>query len=69
MSSPTRMDWYAVFALGIIWGGTFMVVSLALRGYGPVTVAFARVALGAVALVALAVVTGKKLPRGDLGRI
>ena len=66
MSSPTRMDWYAVFALGIIWGGTFMVVSLALRGYGPVTVAFARVALGAVALVALAVVTGKKLPRGDL---
>jgi len=60
------MDWYAVFMLGIIWGGTFMVVSLALRGYGPITVACARVTLGAVALVTLAIAMGKKMSRGDL---
>jgi len=56
------MDWYAVILLGVIWGGTFMVVSLALRGYGPITVACARVTLGAVALVTLAMVMGKKMP-------
>lgn len=65
MTTPTRKDWISVFLLGIIWGGTFMVVSLALRGYGPVTVACARVTLGAVALVTVAAALGKPLPKAD----
>ena len=62
MPEPTRRDWLSIFALGIIWGGTFMVVSFALQGYGPVTVATARVVLGAAALSALAVLLRRPLP-------
>lgn len=40
-----------------------MVVSIALRGYGPFTVACARTALGAVALLGLMMVTGRAFPR------
>ncbi len=50
-------------ALGLIWGGTFMVVSLALDGYGPLTVACARTTLGAVALLALMRALGRPWPK------
>lgn len=53
MPQPTLHNWLSVAALGLIWGGTFMVVSIALGGYGPLTVACARTTLGAVALLAL----------------
>ncbi|TDL79793.1 DMT family transporter [Palleronia sediminis] len=61
---PTPGNWASVIALGVIWGGTFMFVSLALRGHGPLTVAAARTALGAVALVPLMLAFGRRLPRG-----
>lgn len=63
MPAPTRFDWIALIVLGFIWGGTFAVVSVALRGYGPVTVACARTALGAVAMLALLRASGRTLPR------
>jgi len=66
MTQPTRSDWLSVLFLGVVWGGTFMVVSFALRGYGPITVATARVVLGAVALVALAIALGRPMPGRDL---
>lgn len=62
MQTPTRRDWLSILFLGVVWGGTFMVVSFALRGYGPVTVATARVVLGAIALVALAAALGRPMP-------
>ncbi|MFN3823627.1 MAG: DMT family transporter [Pseudorhodobacter sp.] len=62
---PTRGDWLSILLLGMIWGGTFMVVSFALRGYGPVTVATARVVLGTIALAALAVALRRPLPGRD----
>lgn len=62
VARPTRANVAAVAALGLIWGGTFTVTELALRGYGPHTVAAARVALGAVALTALAVVLRRPFP-------
>lgn len=65
MTTPTRRDWLSILFLGVVWGGTFMVVSFALRGYGSVTVATARVVLGAVALVALATALGRPLPARD----
>jgi len=65
MPEPTRRDWLSIFALGMIWGGTFMVVSFALHGYGPVTVATARVVLGALALVSLTLVLRRPWPTRD----
>ncbi|WP_170340016.1 DMT family transporter [Ruegeria arenilitoris] len=59
---PNIRDWSGVIALGLIWGGTFMVVAMALDGYGPITVATARTTLGAVMLLALMGLTGRRIP-------
>ncbi|MDH5454297.1 MAG: DMT family transporter, partial [Paracoccaceae bacterium] len=69
MQKPTLANWLSILALGVIWGGTFMVVALALRGYGPLTVAAARTGLAATALVVLAVILRRPLPKisVDLG--
>lgn len=64
MTKPTASDWLSILALGLIWGGTFMVISLALSGYGPVTVATARTTLGALAVLLLLRLTGRSLPQG-----
>ena len=61
-TQPTLSNWLSILALGVIWGGTFMVVTIALRGYGPFTVACARTALGAVALLVLLKATGREFP-------
>ena len=50
---PTLNNWLSILALGVIWGGTFMVVTIALDGYSPLTVACARTTLGALALLGL----------------
>ena len=63
--APTTANWLSIAVLGLIWGGTFAVVSIALEGYGPITVAAARTGLGAVALVALVVAFGRPWPRWD----
>ncbi len=60
--TPTPANWLSIAALGVIWGGTFMVVSIALQGYGPLTVACARTTLGAVALLGLMGVLRRPLP-------
>jgi drug/metabolite transporter (DMT)-like permease len=52
-NQPTLANWVSIGALGLIWGATFMVVAIALEGYGPFTVACARTTLGAVALLIL----------------
>lgn len=59
---PTLANWLSVAALGLIWGATFMVVAIALEGYGPLTVACARTSLGAIALLALMRVLNRPLP-------
>jgi drug/metabolite transporter (DMT)-like permease len=61
-TQPTPANWLSIFALGLIWGGTFMVVSMALEGYGPLTVACARTSLGALALLGLMTAMGRPLP-------
>ena len=65
VSAPTPGNWASILALGLIWGGTFMIVAVALRAYGPVTVAAARTTLGAAALAALAVALRREPPRWD----
>jgi len=59
---PTKRDWTGVFVLGLIWGATFMVVAVALEGYGPITVATARTTLGAIALVLTMRLMGTRIP-------
>jgi len=61
-TTPTLGNWLSIFALGLIWGGTFMVVSIALQGYGPLTVACARTTLGAVALLTLMATLRRPMP-------
>ena len=63
VSAPTPDNWLSIAALGLIWGGTFAVVAVALEGYGPFTVAASRTALGAVALCALAAALRRPPPR------
>lgn len=63
VSAPTMTNWLSIAALGLIWGGTFMVISVALRGYGPITVACARTTLGALTLLALCVALRRPWPR------
>lgn len=59
-TQPTAKDWFNISLLGVVWGGTFMVIALALEGYGPITVACARTTLGAVSLWGLMALTGRK---------
>lgn len=59
---PTLANWLSIGALGLIWGATFMVVAIALEGYGPITVACARTTLGAVTLLALMRVMRRPFP-------
>lgn len=60
---PAVSDWLFVVALGVIWGASFMAVSVALDGLGPIWVATARIALAALALCLLAQLVGPGLPR------
>ena len=62
-TQPTVQNWLSIAALGLIWGGTFMVVPIALQGYGPLTVACARTTLGASAMLVLMRTLRRPLPR------
>ena len=62
VQNPTIWNWLSIATLGLIWGATFMVVAIALEGYGPLTVAGARTTLGAVALLILMVLLRRPMP-------
>ncbi|UWQ98513.1 DMT family transporter [Rhodobacteraceae bacterium S2214] len=62
-TQPTPANWFSVAALGLIWGGTFMVVAIALEGYGPLTVAAARTTLGSLALIGIMAAMRSPLPK------
>ncbi|MCP5087045.1 MAG: DMT family transporter [Rhodobacteraceae bacterium] len=48
--------------LAIIWGSSFMGAKLALTGFGPMTLAAARICIGALVLTGLTYATGRNLP-------
>lgn len=60
--NPNRLDWLMLAALGLIWGGSFLGVSVALEGFGPLTVAAFRIVLGALALSVASYASGVGLP-------
>ncbi len=64
---PRRMkgsDWLQLILLALVWGLSFFFTEICLRDLGPATLAFGRVTTAALALLALAVLTGQSLPHG-----
>ncbi|MFN3936543.1 MAG: DMT family transporter [Gemmobacter sp.] len=67
MSAPPTLraspgDWALLGLLGLIWGGSFLGVSVALGGIGPIWIAAGRIGLAAIALVAAMLAMGHRLP-------
>ncbi|WP_127116021.1 DMT family transporter [Shimia sediminis] len=60
--SPGLRNWLKLISLGIIWGASFMSVTIALRDFGPLTVVASRVVLGAAALYLVVRALGIGLP-------
>ncbi len=52
-ANPSTKDWIQLLSLGLIWGASFMAVTIAGESIGPLSVAAGRIALGAVILFAL----------------
>lgn len=61
-NNPTLSSWIILCLLGVIWGASFMGVSVALGGFGPLWVAALRIMIAAVILVAASYMTGVGLP-------
>ena len=60
------MPWpWWFFALGLIWGCSFLFIKLGLEALTPVGVAFGRLAIGSVTLLLIARATGTRLPRAS----
>lgn len=60
--SPTPLAWLLLVLLGLTWGGSFLGIAKALTGFGPLTVAAARIGLAAVILTGIALGSGTGLP-------
>jgi len=56
------INWLRIGVLGMIWGSSFMAVTVAIAGFGPITVAAGRILIGAVILLALVRAMGLSLP-------
>jgi len=67
----TAKSWIMIAILGVIWGSSFMAVSVAITGFGPLTVAALRITIGAFILFVLTRFLGLKLPSisGRNGRL
>lgn len=66
---PTSMgsrEWALLITLSLLWGGSFFFAEVALEALPPLSVVFARVAIGALALLILVRAVGLRLPR-ELG--
>ncbi len=70
MTPPSAFAWFLLGFLGLIWGGSFLGVEVALSGFGPLTVAALRIGVGAVIILCAAFATGVGLPdwRNKTGR-
>lgn len=61
--APGLNNWIRLIVLGMIWGASFMFVTIALKGFGPMTIAASRISLGAILLYAILRLRGKHLPK------
>jgi drug/metabolite transporter (DMT)-like permease len=56
--------WGLLFALSVVWGGSFFFAAVALTGFPPFTIVLGRVAIASVALFFACRAAGLALPRG-----
>jgi drug/metabolite transporter (DMT)-like permease len=61
-NSPRALDYALLVCLAAIWGGSFVLIKLAVDAVPPVTMTTARVAIGAVLFLAIILATGRRLP-------
>ncbi len=59
---PGLTNWLRLIALGVIWGSSFMMVSIAIQDIGPLSVAAGRIVIGAVILLIINKLKGNSLP-------
>ena len=59
---PAPLDWGLLACLGVIWGGAFLGVELALDSLAPIWVACGRITIAAIGLVALTRLSRTGLP-------
>jgi len=59
--NPGLTNWLLIALLGVIWGAAFMLVRLALDGFGPWSVSAGRTALGGLVLWGVAASLGQGL--------
>jgi len=57
----TGKSWAMLLTLGLMWGATFMVIEIALRGITPFWLAAARIGFASLLLVAIWLVRGPRL--------
>ncbi|MFL2927241.1 MAG: EamA family transporter [Opitutales bacterium] len=53
MRQPTVTDYIFLVVLALIWASAFFNIKIATYSYGPVTIAFLRILLGAIPVVGL----------------
>jgi drug/metabolite transporter (DMT)-like permease len=63
---PGGRDYALLLLLGAIWGGSFLLIKLAIATVPPVTVAAGRIVIGALFMGALLAVKGARLPASRL---
>lgn len=56
-----RRDYVLLLTLGAIWGGSFLLIKLAVAGIPPATVAAIRIVIGAAVIAAVAKAHGQRL--------
>ncbi len=58
------MPYLLLAFLSLLWGSSFLLIAIAARGFDPVSFAFVRVSIGALALWAIAAAMERRWPRG-----
>ena len=61
--APGLNNWIKLIILGMIWGASFMFVTIALESFGPMTIAAGRISLGAVLMLCILRLCNTQLPR------
>ncbi len=59
---PVMKDWFILLALIMLWGTSFMFISVSLESISPVGIVSLRVFLSAIILTAYVYIRGQRLP-------
>jgi drug/metabolite transporter (DMT)-like permease len=62
-TGTVRGTTWAFLALSLVWGASFLFIKVGLDGFSPAQLVICRIALGALALVVVMLVTRRKWPR------